>query len=118
MLRTLRTRRGRSPNWQRGLCIALVAFMLYNPFAGLWSANHGLSYDRLARNRATVGASELQHFSPITNATAQTEADVNLPSGDLLPVVREQRPHIDLEVVFTPIEEFLTQLWNRPPPSL
>ena len=118
MLRTLSTRRGGSPNWQRGLCIALVAFMLYNPFAGLWSADDGLSYERLARNRATVGASELQHFSPVTNATLHTEADVNLPSCDLLQVVRQKRPNSDLEAVFTPIDEFFTQLWNRPPPPL
>jgi len=112
-------RRGESlSHWQAFLCFALVALMLYNPFLGLWGSNDGVCYDRLARNRATVGASELQHFSPVSNAGAQSELDVDLPSTGLLQIVCEELLRPDVQEVFSPQSEFFAQFWNKPPPSL
>ena len=106
-------------HWQVLLCFVLVGLMLYNPFAALWGANDGLCYDHLARNRATVGASELQHFSPVTNsANSQTELDVDIPAIGLLQIVTEEVSRGDLQEVVLPQIEIGTSLWNRPPPSL
>jgi len=103
--------------WRGWICVALIGLILYNPFAALCGANNGFCYDRLARNRATVGASELQHFSPVSNSIAPTELDVDVPATDLMPVVREESQTTDLEEVFAPQTLSITQLWNKPPPS-
>lgn len=106
-------------HWQVLLCFVLVGLMLYNPFAGLWGANDGFCYDHLARNRATVGASELQHFSPVSNPTnLQTELDVDIPAARLLQNLSEETTCADFQEVVVPRIEFFTHLWNRPPPSL
>ena len=104
--------------WQVLLCVVLVGLLLYNPFVGLWGANDGFCYDHLARNRATVGASELQHFSPVSNSATQSELDVDVPATGLLQVVCEECPHTDILEV-TPLQiEFFTEHWNKPPPAL
>lgn len=101
------------------LCFVLAGLLLYNPFVGLLSSSDGLSYDHLARNRATVGASELQHFSPVSNsADAQTELDVDTPATGLLHVVCEEWLHADLQEAHPPQAEFFAEFWNKPPPSL
>jgi|SRR5215471_9422461 len=100
-------------------CLVLVGLLLYNPFAGLCGANDGLSYEQLARNRATLGASELQHFSPITDhSSAQTELDLDIPATGLLPVVREELSRSDFQQRVPPQTELLNEFSNKPPPSL
>jgi hypothetical protein len=105
------------PGWHGWLCILLIALMLYNPFAGLMGPGDGLRYDRLASNRATVGASELQHFSPVSNPNSQTDLDLDVPRMDLLPVVHAKRSNADLQVAFPPQAEVFSPFSNRPPPT-
>jgi hypothetical protein len=103
------------------MCLVLVALMLYNPFIGLWGSNDGVCYDRLARNRATVGASELQHFSPVSGIsgnTTQTELDIDVSAMGLVPMVCEELSRTDLLEVIPRQAEFFTQYWNKPPPTL
>lgn len=103
--------------WQVCLCVALIGLMLYNPFASLCGTNDGLCYDQLARNRATVGASELQHFSPITDSTIQSQLDLDTPATGLLPVVWEAFSLFDLQQAFAPQPDLLNEFWNKPPPA-
>ena len=104
--------------WQVLLCLIVVGLLLYNPFAGLWAANDGFCYDHLARNRATVGASELQHFSPVSNSEMHAELDVDVPATGLLQIVCEEYAHIDVPEI-TPLQtEFFAEHWNKPPTSL
>src|SRR5215468_7167751 len=51
-----------SPHWQAGICVLLVALLLYNPFIALYCSHGPNSVHTPERNRATVGSSELQHF--------------------------------------------------------
>jgi|SRR3974390_1942895 len=118
MKRILPSRENLLRGWRGWVCVLLIGLVLYNPFAGLFGSTAGLSYDHLARNRATVGASELQHFSPVTNSTGQTTLDVDVLARDLMLVLREKYQSTDLQEVFPPQTEFTAQLWNRPPPSL
>jgi hypothetical protein len=106
------------PGWQGWFCVVLVGLLLYNPFVGLWGAADQPSCDRLARNRATIGASELQHFSPVSNPDIQTKVDVDVRSTGLLPPVQVTYPVFGLQETVLPHAERFTQLWNRPPPSL
>src|ERR1700676_3625639 len=58
------------------VCVLLAALMLYNPFAALYFSHDTIEVHTLQRNRASVGASELQHFSPVQDDIQQ--ADLNL----------------------------------------
>src|SRR5215467_13521878 len=49
---------------RRWACISLTLFLLYNPFFVPMHSPSGLDFSRPASHRATVGASELQHFTP------------------------------------------------------
>ena len=118
MKRLLPTRGETLPRWQPCLCMVLIGLLLYNPFAGLWGLNDGVCCDRMARNRATVGACELQHFPPVTNGAVQAEPDVDVRSTDLMPMIREERWVADPQEVLLPHAEFFPQFWKRPPPAL
>jgi hypothetical protein len=118
MNRAISNRGTCKPGWHGWLCILLIGLMLYNPFAGLMGSGDGLCYDRMARNRATVGACELQHFSPVSSPSSQTELDVDVPCMDLTQVVREERTSSDLRQAFPAQAEVFSQFWNRPPPTL
>src|SRR5271169_4113874 len=64
--------------WRAWICVLLIMFILYNPFLGLTSASNGLAYQALARHRASVGASELQHFAPVQVENAQPGVSAEL----------------------------------------
>jgi len=98
--------------------VLIVGFLLYNPFLALLHSPGGLSVQHQARNRATVGAAEMQHFSPVSSEFA---ADT-LPEercGDILAASDGRESYLlsDLswDVVSTP--EFSSNLWFRPPPT-
>src|SRR5260370_8853935 len=61
------------------ICVLLGALLLYNPFAALYFSHGPVEVHTLQRNRASVGASELQHFSPVQEDIQQ--ADLNLESN-------------------------------------
>ena len=118
MKRMIASRGERVSHWHAALCVLLVGLMLYNPFAGACNPNEGLSYDHLARNRATVGASELQHFSPVSNSTSHGELDVDVPAAVHRQPVGVAFCHLGAQVAFRPQPSLLTEFWNKPPPSL
>jgi hypothetical protein len=100
------------------VCVLIVGFLLYNPFLALLHSPGGLSVQHQARNRATVGAAELQHYSPVSSEWA---ADT-LPEERCSDLVvasdgRESHLHGDLrrDAVITP--DFSSNLWFRPPPT-
>ena len=100
------------------VCVLIVGFLLYNPFLALLHSPGGLSVQHQARNRATVGAAEMQHFSPVSNELAAS----TLPEErchEILAAGGGQESHLasDLsrDVVITP--EFSSNLWFRPPPT-
>lgn len=100
------------------VCVLIAGFLLYNPFLALLHSPGGLSVQHQARNRATVGAAEMQHFSPVSSEFA---ADT-LPEercSDMLAALDGRESHLlsDLrrDVVNTP--DFSSNLWFRPPPT-
>src|SRR6201986_5653240 len=72
-LRHSANRTTRRSVWQVCLCALLIGLVLYNPFLLLTNQPDGWAYHSLARHRATVGASEMQHFSPVQSESAQPE---------------------------------------------
>jgi hypothetical protein len=100
------------------VCVLLAALILYNPFAALCFSHGPVEVHTLQRNRASVGASELQHFSPVQDDTKQ--ADVNLeasreevavPAGSYVARAFER----EVEV---PQSDIVSRVWSRPPPLL
>jgi hypothetical protein len=105
-------RRPIRPAW---ICAVLIGLLLYNPFAAVVSASDGLAYQALARHRASVGASEMQHFAPVKAETAQPVATVRTPNGERPAPGKEVR--LESGRVHLPLLlEGMTSLWFRPPP--
>ena len=104
------------PLWRASICALLIGLVVYNPFAALTSASDGLSYQALARHRASVGASEMQHFAPVKPETAQPDVTVATEKGEL-PATRGEEARLECGRVHLPLLlEGMTSLWFRPPP--
>jgi hypothetical protein len=98
------------------ICVLLAALLLYNPFAALYYSHDTIEVHTLQRNRASVGASELQHFSPVQDDTPQ--ADLNLessrdevavPAGSYVARGFEREAEV-------PQSDIVSKVWSRPPP--
>lgn len=100
------------------LCLLLAALFLYNPFLATPTYFAGLNLRHPARNRATVGASELQQFK-----VADEGSKIKIPiraeaeSPLALPDPAESLPRLFLEEVFPPQQFLNASLWFRPPPA-
>jgi hypothetical protein len=107
------------PRWHSWICVCLALFLLYNPYMAAPGSAGGLSFCHPASNRATVGASELQHFSPADGKDKLSPpAVVPVEPFLLLPALSSQTfelpPQID-----SPAQQFFgSSLWFRPPPAL
>jgi len=110
-------RRTLRPAWHMVLCVLLIGIVLYNPFAGLCHTVNHLSCEKLARNRATVGSTELQHFSPVPNPTELPDTEVDVNKAESAEAVGEtDRAMIQQDVI--PLRpEFFAGVWFRPPPT-
>jgi hypothetical protein len=103
--------------WRVCTCVLLIGLVVYNPFAALRGSSGNLSYEKLARNRATIGSSEMQQFSPVLNPTVQPDIDVEVRGAEPAAAVQESQPGMEQrEVIFLQPEEF-ANLWFRPPPT-
>lgn len=101
----------------RWVGLVLAILLLYNPFFALPHSGNTLEIGHRASNRATVAASELQHFSPIDGWGAQLAIDAGaavvvlrlteLSAQFFLPLLPP--PHL-------PQQFFGPGLWFRPPP--
>jgi len=98
------------------ICVLLGALLLYNPFAALYFSHDTIEVHTLQRNRASVGASELQHFSPVQEDIQQ--ADLNLESNrEEVPVPAGSYVARGFErEVEVPQSDIAFKVWSRPPP--
>jgi hypothetical protein len=106
------------PAWVVFLCVLLAALFFYNPFGALISHPGDLAYHSPARNRATVGASELQQFSPQQSLRTQPQLFfVNLAAAVFAPLQHAWRPALFVEARIAPLASLPSNLWFRPPPA-
>jgi hypothetical protein len=107
------------PRWHVWVSFFLALFLLYNPYMAAPSWAGGLNVRHPASNRATVGASELKHFSPADGrnqlSTPTTAAVEPLAS---FPEVSSQAFELFPQVVSPSQQFFGSSLWFRPPPVL
>jgi hypothetical protein len=105
----------RRPPWRAWVCVLLIGLLLYNPFLALTSATHGRGYQALTRHRASVGASEMQHFAPVQVEKALADVRVapeisELPEPQQVCLLTSGPEHLPL------LLEGMTSHWFRPPP--
>jgi hypothetical protein len=110
------------PGIDIGRCLIaflLVGLLLYNPFSIALHSQAKVTVEHLHSNRATVGAGELDPFSPVTKQIALVLAVIAVSSLVLLCLSNEQSQAIKLD--FRPLAaispEFAHDLWFRPPPT-
>jgi hypothetical protein len=111
--------RGSSSRRDLFVCLLLAMLLLYNPFIALLHSGGPVSVHHLARNRATVGAAELQQYSPVSGQDAVevsiVEESFAIPAG----AVRGEFPAAILLVVPRIASiDFSSSLWFRPPPAV
>lgn len=100
------------------VCLVLATLLLYNPFFALPHSGNSLEIGHRASHRATVGASELQHFSPIDGRGALPAID----AGAIIVVLSLTELSARFFLALLPIPHFSRQffgpgLWFRPPPA-
>jgi hypothetical protein len=111
---------GKLLKWQIALCLLLAALVVYNPYLSAADSSEGLCLRHSASFRATLGASELQHFTPKDpGAMLVGLAAVVLASflPDSLPQNRERHPDVTHRVA-PPEQALPASLWFRPPPAV
>ncbi|MGB8323460.1 MAG: hypothetical protein WCE52_10935 [Candidatus Acidiferrum sp.] len=105
--------------WQIGISALLIALVLYNPFLVLTKHTDGPEFHRLASHRATVGASEMDHFTPVQ--AERVELDAAVEEIDTASLVAEENdapaPDFLQEEGLPPQTELISSTWFRPPPT-
>lgn len=102
----------------RWICFFLAFFLLYNPFQAATHGSSALDVCRPASNRATVGASELQHFSPAAGWDSLPTVDfAEVETRASQPVVTVETSLAEPRLVIPPQQFFGSGLWFRPPPA-
>jgi hypothetical protein len=101
------------------LCISvlLIGLVLYNPFLALANHSDGLTYQASARHRATVGASEMQHYTPVRGENAQLGITVEQVFTELVVENNESPSHTFQEATLPQRLELTASVWFRPPPT-
>ena len=103
---------------QQWICFFLAFFLLYNPFQAVPGGSRTLDVCHPASNRATVGASELQHFTPAAGWDSVPAFDilaVEAPRSQ--PVVTAETSLAEPRPATPPAQFFGSGLWVRPPPA-
>jgi hypothetical protein len=112
-------RGGGFPTWQVALCLLLAALVVYNPYLSATDSSAGVCLRHSASFRATLGASELQHFTP-EGSGAALAATATLALAHFLqfrlPESRERHTGVS-ERVAPPEQALPASLWFRPPPA-
>lgn len=108
------------PLWRVSISLLLIALVLYNPFSALHASSGRLSYDKLARHRASIGSGELQHFSPVSNPLGQADIaiDVDVNGAEPAACIQKYQTGRDEHELLASEPELLAGVWFRPPPSL
>jgi hypothetical protein len=108
---------GALPRWFPLVCFALIILLIHNPYLTGPSGVDGLNVSHRPSYRATIAASELQHFSAPGNPNAFTALAARV-SKDFEPLQADARqPLVYVSQVASPPQQFWRAgLWFRPPP--
>jgi hypothetical protein len=96
--------------------VLLAALLLYNPFAALCFSHGTFEIHTLQRNRASVGASELQHFSPVQDDSQQADLDIEANREEVVAPAKSFVARGFEREVEVPQSDIVSKVWSRPPP--
>jgi hypothetical protein len=99
------------------ICVLLAALLLYNPFAALYFSHDTIEVHTLQRNRASVGASELQHFSPVQDDNQQADLNLEASREEVAAPAQSYVARGFEREVEVPQSEIVLKVWSRPPPQ-
>jgi hypothetical protein len=112
-------RRGeRAPAGRVLFCVILALLIVYNPFVSLSFSHQGSSLHTPARHRATVGASELQHFSPVQGEVQPVDLSLTEVREEVAEPTKQFEARAFERDVQLPEPDFVASVWSRPPPAL
>ena len=98
-------------------CFVLATLLLFNPFLAAPRSGKGLQVSHPPSHRATVGASELQGFSPMDGWGSRPVVDVTATALPLPLPELSSRFFVFLHpIARLPQQFFGPGLWFRPPP--
>ncbi|HTZ47692.1 MAG TPA: hypothetical protein VMH20_08880 [Verrucomicrobiae bacterium] len=97
--------------------LLLIGLLLYNPFLALLSHSPGLGYQAMERHRATVGSSELLHYTPVQWESAQPEAIVEAIFAGLQAEKSKYPTYTPQDETLAQRVELIASIWFRPPPA-
>jgi hypothetical protein len=106
----------RSQLFRAGICVLLAALLLYNPFIALYYSHDTIEVHTLQRNRSAVGASELQHFSPVQDGIQQADMDLESNREDVAAPAGSYVARGFEREVEVPQSDIVFKVWSRPPP--
>src|ERR1700681_4386716 len=114
-------RRGAGLHHQTNIvvCLALAVLFLYNPYLAVTPTSSVLNFHHSLSYRATVGSSELQHFSPtdarriLALSVAVVLSWLDSPANPVVSRMPEVSPH-----PARPFPVGCSDLWFRPPPAV
>jgi hypothetical protein len=99
------------------VCVLLAFLILYNPFTANMRSGDASAVRGLARHRATVGASELQHFTASPDQTQQTDVVLHENREEFATFIPEYQPQSFERDAEVPQPDSISRVWSRPPPS-
>lgn len=102
--------------WDVCVRLLLVGLLLYNPFLALVTHSGGLTYQALARHRATVGSSELQHLAQVQEHSAQPDVIVAEIFTGLLEIKEFPAKALQQPTLLQRTEQ-IAEICFRPPPQ-
>jgi hypothetical protein len=108
---------GAVPGWFRAMCLVLIVLLVHNPYLMAPAMAGGVNLSHPPSYRATIAASELQHFTP-PGSQSVFPALAGPASKDLEPLPADGRhTQIHRSQVASPPQQFwCAGLWFRPPP--
>jgi hypothetical protein len=97
--------------------LVLIVLLLHNPYLIAPANAGGLNVSHLPSYRATIAASELQHFTP-PSAQSDFAAQAAPSWNDLAPLQADWRQTriTPSQVASNPKQFWCASLWFRPPP--
>lgn len=109
---------GSRERWRAGVCLALIAVLLYNPFLTILSSSHEVSVRHPLSFRATVASSELRRGTLEPAKPLLPELTAAIFCAALFLRATDEgamvQPHHAVAVVsLAPCDS----VWFRPPPS-
>jgi hypothetical protein len=117
-LSTQSNERSAVPLWRALVCSCLALLLLYNPYLNAESSARGLNVRHSASNRATVGASELQHFSPADGQEKHSAPATSVVEPFAAPLeISSDACDVSPHLVSHSQQFFGSSLWFRPPPA-